>query len=288
MATSRDTLQRILVTRSSLVTQLAAAGIGEGTIVLAHVGLSRLGYVCGAAQAVIEALLDAVGPNGTLMMPSFSGELSDPATWRFPPVPDDWVEPMRREMPPFDPILTPTRQMGVVAELFRTWPGVRRSSHPHSSFCAFGPQAVTLVGQHPLEFRFGPRSPLGRLAALDGTIVLLGAGIDRASVVYLGQYLAGIGEFVLKSSPMLVDGERRWVEYEDFAASNPHVVAGMTRLLACGIARRHPVGDGEAIVFSARRAVTELANWAWRGSEVTSVAVRPVTTPPTDWTDWLH
>ena len=285
---SRDVHQRGLVTRSSLAADLLAGGLQCDDVVLVHVGLSRLGYVCGAAQAVIEALLDSVGANGSVMMPSFSGELSDPASWRVPPVPHDWLAPMRREMPPFDAVRTPSRQMGAVAELFRHWPGALRSAHPHSSFSACGAKANDLVGAHPLAFRFGHKSPLAKLAALDGKVLLLGAGIDRASIIYLAQYLLGIGEPVTKSSPMSVAGRTEWVTYDDFAVSNAHVVSGMRFLLSEKIAKEFSAGDSSSIAFSVREALVALADWAWADADIPPAVARRPTALPQDWTDWLQ
>ena len=50
-----------------------------------HSALSALGHVIGGPRTVVEGLIDAVGADGTLMMPAYSGDLSDPAEWRHPP-----------------------------------------------------------------------------------------------------------------------------------------------------------------------------------------------------------
>src|SRR4051794_16906227 len=96
--------------------------------VMVHSSLSTLGFVCGGAHTVVQALLDVIGPDGTLMMPTHSGGLSDPAAWGDPPVPETWWETIRATMPAFDATLTPMRSMGAIVDCFRHVPGVRRST----------------------------------------------------------------------------------------------------------------------------------------------------------------
>lgn len=55
-----------------LLFQLNELGILPGDIVLVHSSLSALGFVEGGAQTVIDTLLSAVGPQGTLLMPAHS------------------------------------------------------------------------------------------------------------------------------------------------------------------------------------------------------------------------
>ena len=204
------------LTVASLSAQLQACGITSGQTVLVHMALSKLGYVIGGAQAVILALIDAVGPTGTLMMTTNSSNNTDPWEWQHPPVPEDWWPLFREHTPAYDPATTPTTFMGVVPELFRTWPGTIRSGHPAFSLAARGPQAEFLTANHALEEDSGDRSPLARLYDLDGHVLLLGVGHWNNTSLHLAEFRADYpGKRNLRTgSAILVDGQRQWVEYE--------------------------------------------------------------------------
>ena len=183
---------------------------------LVHMAMSKLGWVVGGAEAMILALLAAVGDTGTIMMVTHSSDNTDPCQWQHPPVPEAWWQTIRDHTPAYNPLTTPTRGMGVVPELFRTWPGSVRSAHPAFSLAALGPEAEDLVADHALEEDTGDRSPLGKLYELDGHVLLLGVGHGNNTSLHLAEHRAEYaGKRNLRTgSAVLVDGQRQWLAYE--------------------------------------------------------------------------
>jgi aminoglycoside 3-N-acetyltransferase len=204
------------LTVESLTAELRACGLADGQTVLVHMAMSKLVWVIGGAEAVILALLGAVGETGTIMMTTNSSNNTDPWEWQHPPVPEKWWDTIRGHTPAYNPLTTPTRGMGVVPELLRTWPGAHRSAHPAFSLAAVGPQAEFLTADHALTEDSGDRSPLGRLYELDGHVLLLGVNHWSNTSLHLAEFRADYpGKRNLRTgSAMLVDGERQWVTYE--------------------------------------------------------------------------
>ncbi len=155
-----------LITVKSLAGQLRNLGVRPGMTLLVHSSLSSLGWVCGGAPAVILALELVLGEEGTLVMPTHSTDLSDPAQWQHPGVPEKWWQQIRDEMPAYSSDLSPTREMGAISECFRKQDGTLRSYHPQVSFAARGKNAVYITGSHALEFSMGEGSPLARVYEL--------------------------------------------------------------------------------------------------------------------------
>lgn len=231
------------MTCAELRADLRELGICPGDHVLAHTSLSRIGHVDGGAPTVVEALIEAVRPEGTVLFPAHTGspEIS-PAK---PPV--------------FDLRCSPAVNVGAIPEAARTRPDAVRSLHPTHSVTAFGRLAGWFVeGHERCETPCGVGTPYDKLAAAGGKILLLGCnhhsntslhGVEEeAGASY--HMLSGVGDAVLTDGagrilrvPMRY---HRWGVERDFMRIDDD-------LTALGIQTVGMVGQAECRLVDARR-----------------------------------
>jgi aminoglycoside 3-N-acetyltransferase len=207
-------------------------------IVMVHSSLGRVGWTEGGPVAVIRALLEVLGPDGTLVMPAESPQLGDPAN---------------RDV--FDPHTTPTT-MGAIPEAFRSYPGTLRSSHPLVSVCANGRLAQEITAQHALEFCEGRGTPFEKLYDLGAWTLLLGVGFNRCTSLHYAESLVPNRRTMISRFPLVENGVRVWVEKLSMGTDNgTHFPIVGQRFVDCGHVRSGKVGNADALFFSTRALV---------------------------------
>jgi aminoglycoside 3-N-acetyltransferase len=254
----------LLVTGQDLVEDLRNLGVREGMVLLVHASLSAIGWVAGGEQSLLEALSEVVGDSGTLVMPTQSWQLCDPAYLNEAQVPRAWWPQMRESLPAFDKARTPTRTMGALAELFRTQPGTLRSSHPHRSFAASGPDAGRVVGTHDLDSPVGERSPLKSMVDLGGWVLLLGVGHKKSTTLHLAEHRCDYpGKHdVRNAAPVTVDGTRTWAQWDElWVADDDFEQVGAAFAQSCGLVRSAHVGQAPGRLMPQRELVEFAASW---------------------------
>jgi len=190
--TQKTPAGRACVTGDTIRTGLTILGLRQGDSVLVHSSLSRFGHVEGGADAVIDALLDILGRDGTLMMsaittrPKFVTTCIDAAG-------KGLVAPVEA----FEVEGTAT-YAGAIAETFRKRLGVKRSWHPTHSVSACGAGAEAIIADH--ESAAGPcgaGTPYTRICDLDrGFILLLGVSHQSNTALHGMEELADL-DYVL-------------------------------------------------------------------------------------------
>lgn len=156
---------------------LKRLGLRSGQHVLVHSSLSSLGRVDGGAAAVVQALLDVLGPDGTLLAPTLTG--------------NEWIEPGSEWH--FDAETT-EGWTGAISETVRSWPGAVRSLHPTHSVAAIGAAATTLTqGHEDCITPCGAGSPYRRLAdESSGKILLLGCDHESNTTLHAVEEIAEV------------------------------------------------------------------------------------------------
>lgn len=210
--------------------QLAALGVQRGGILIVHTSFSAIAPIEGGPAGLIAALLETLGADGTLVMPSMSDV-------------DDV---------PFDAATTPCRDMGIVAETFRQMPGVLRSDNPHA-FAAIGPRAAELTRPHPVDVPHGLDSPPGRAYELDAQVLLLGVGHDANTTIHVAENMAGVRYGIDHYVTILENGAPKRVEYREV----DHCCERFAQMDEWLGARQRvgPVGHGSARLMRSRDVV---------------------------------
>lgn len=177
--------------RDEVADQLRALGVAEGGVLLVHTAFRALRPVQSGPAGLIDALRGALGPGGTLAMPSWTGDDEEP----------------------FDPAATAAADdLGIVADTFWRMPGVVRSDHPFA-FAAIGPLAERITGT-PLPLPpHAPESPVGRVYDLDGQVLLLGVTHDADTTIHLAELMAGVPYRLPKHVTVRREGVPVRVEY---------------------------------------------------------------------------
>ncbi len=231
-----------------LTADLRALGVAEGEILMVQSSLSAIGRVAGGPQTVIRALLDAIGPEGTLVLPAFRDSVILEGFQTEAPEP---VLAEARAIPLYDPATTPTT-MGAIPEAFRQWPGVVRSAHPFSSVCALGPAAAHIVEPHPLPWSSGPASPLARLTEANAQVLLLGVGFNRLTLLHHSETLVSEGRRKTRIVPTAQGIVFAPDVGNDMDTHFPLIGEGF---VASGAARQGRIGTAESVLMTARPVV---------------------------------
>jgi len=249
------------VTKKSLVKELSELDL-KGEVVIVHSALSKLGWVCGGAVALIEALQKVITKAGTLIMPAHSGDYSEPKYWSNPPVPKSWYQTIREEMPAYRPEVTPTRGLGIIPEVFRKFPDVLRSDHPCLSFTAWGKEAEAITADHKLDYALGNSSPLAKIYDRKGKVLLIGVGHDSNTSLHLAEYRADFDlRIKIFGSSILKDGKNVWTQYQDIEFNDDLFPAIGKEYESEHKYSRAAIGQAEAKLFKQNEIVDFAVNW---------------------------
>lgn len=186
--------------KNKFIEDLKEIGVREGMSLLVHSSLKRTGPVEGGPGAIIDALSEAIRPNGTLLMPTISASVNP-------------------SQPVFHVDKTPS-SVGYLTNVFRQKKGVLRSLHPVHSAAAMGPKAEFYTRDHlSANTPWSPESPYGKLMRNNGWILFLGVNVSVNTCFHaleIEALIPGIHTeqadtlFVIDYDGVLHEKEHRW------------------------------------------------------------------------------
>jgi len=231
-------MQRFEFNREEMALDLEGMGLREGDTVLVHSSLSSIGYVPGGAETVIDALMEAVGDDGTVVVPTLTGQMSDSP-----------------ENPPAFSSDRPS-WTGTIPEALRKREGACRSHHPTHSVAAIGKRARKVTEGHEYAMTpCGSDTPYLKVAEAQGKILFLGATLNSNTTFHSVEELAKL-YYHLQPEPTIceleIGGKRARRRMYLHAYGAPRTFGGKEGdLVESGVAKVGHVGRAKSILMDA-------------------------------------
>jgi aminoglycoside 3-N-acetyltransferase len=207
-----------VVTLSECVTRFYEAGIIAGDTVVVHGSLKRVGWISGGANTVVDALMQVVGQQGTVIVPAQYTANLDPGLLE-PPVDPQMAQNLRLSQPPFRHKATHLPTMGALTTAVQLDERSRMSDHPTCAVLAIGKHAKWITTDHPLTPAFGPGSPYDKARELNAKVLLIGVDYAVVSALHTVQVQTKSLPWVIHSVSMGPLEAPHRTEYLDLAYS---------------------------------------------------------------------
>ena len=207
-----------MLTKDDFKSALIRLGVKKGMLLYVSASIEHFRYVVGGAQSVIEALMELVGYDGTIVMAAPTRHLCDPVETGV--IPRDRADEARKHALPFNKKLSVPSEVGEVTVQFMRNDAVLRSNHPMVSFLAWGKYAKLIVEKHPLHFGMNQESPLGKIKEYNGYVITIGNEYKDCEIFHLAQYMTMKCPIRIYSCPIEKSGATSWIQILDLELDN--------------------------------------------------------------------
>lgn len=244
-----------VITKNDLVSMFKRMGIYKGMILYVQSDLEKCAYVNGGPQIIIDALIECVGYEGTIVTPSFTLSSVDPACDRTYLFERDVFEEIRESKPAFHKKRTPS-ECGEFSRQLMCNEGVYRSNHPTHSILAWGKYAKLICDRHPLHFSLGKDSPLEKVVEMNGYVLLLGSTFQECDILSYASVVSGKNQIHIVSAPIEKKGEREFISMleMDYNLKNVHMIYDM--MMERDVVKNDYLANAQCMFFNAKEVST--------------------------------
>lgn len=206
--------------KDDLIKLFNKIGLKKGMVIFLHGLLPFDFYVIGGAQTFLDALLEVLSFNGTIVMSMDCKTNSDPGSWFNHPENLDDIEKIRLHHPNFNKFNSQNFYNDEILDNLRRRKGVEISNHPSKPFVAYGKYAKFICNHHELEFSYGLQSPLARIYELKAFTLLFNVDYDSATIMYFAQYRCNTIPIRLQCANIEINGNKKTKKYLDLLLDN--------------------------------------------------------------------
>ena len=259
-------------TRASLRDDLSRIGLRAGDTVMVHAAMSKVGPLLNGPDALSNAILDVVGPEGTMLVYTSWDSVHDDLLDDEGRVVPKW----RDHVPGYDQQASrAVRMNGIIAEFVRTMPGARRSANPGASVASVGKLADWITADHRLDYGFGEGTPLSKLVEVSGRVLMVGAPWDTMTLIHHADHLADIRDKLTIRIEVPIAGPNgtEWHFMEEFETGDPvhealpenYIEQIVTAYVDSGGGRQDMIGAAPSLLVDARATLMFAIQWleAW-------------------------
>lgn len=254
--TINENSNAIVSSKTEVIKMFEELGVRKGMTILLQGDMNRLGYIIGEEQTVLDALIECVGYEGTIVMPSFTPHLSDPANKKERIARFHWNQ-LRENTPAFHRKKSLPKSNDTLIKQFMHNEGVVRSYHPIYSFVALGKYAKLICDKHPLHFGLNEVSPLGKLEELNAFVVMLGCDVEESLAFSLAHYKKHLMPVKVMYAPIENNRKVQWKAMLDLDLSDVSYRNCCEAMEERKVIRHAYLGGGKCSFFSMREAVRQ-------------------------------
>ena len=252
-----------VVTLTECVTRFIEAGIASGDTLMVHASLKAVGWISGGANTVVDALLQTIGPSGTLIVPAQYTANLEPGLLD-QPVDPQVAKALRESQPPFRGKATHLSTMGALTTTVLLDERSKVSDHPTMALAALGKHAKWITSEHPISPAFGAQSPYAKAVELNAKVLLIGVDASCLSVMHTAQVQTNSLPWCIHTMSIGTPEAPTRTQVLDYAYTSADFIAIANAYAKDNVVQTSRLGNAAAVCYETKTLIPFAKAWMER------------------------